>query len=322
MKHLSSSPLPEIRASGDEEAWEIQMDEKKGNAARSAWVGGRAKTTRSRQPLERTGERDERLTRPERTRVEAIEKGKVLVLPQTLDDAFGRLTARLRYITAPEALVLGGGTVLAVRYEHRESTDLDIFCSLNTSEQIDREHGERVWIDHLEEWLGENPNRTIGAMTVVGKIGEVPFSVCPASGVLETGTPQQIYGHRIAAQTTHEILEGKILGRIVDKETPNTIRDLYDITIAARLEPQAMKSVLTKLARWPKQAERALQSLIDTPSDLHRSDPKPIINACYDLELGDLAKRLVPMVHSGDPAQAPVTRPVAAKKKKREGRER
>ena len=154
-------------------------------------------------------------------------------------------------------------------------------------------------------------------MTVVGKIGEVPFSVCPASGVLETGTPQQIYGHSIAGQTTHEILEGKILGRIVDKETPNTIRDLYDITIAARLEPQTMKSVLTKLARWPKQAERALQSLNDTPSDLHKTDPKPIINAGYDLDIGDLAKRLIPMIHSGDPAQAPMTRPVSAKKKNR-----
>ena len=219
------------------------------------------------------------------------------------------------FISGPETFVLGGGTVLAARYMHRESTDLDIFCSMSTSEQIDGAHGERVWINHLEEWLGQSPERTVGAMSVVGKIGDVEFSVCPASGVLETGTPQHIQGHIIPGQTTHEILEGKILGRIIDANTPNTIRDLYDITIAARLEPEVMGSVLAKLARWPTQAARVLESLNDTPSDLHKTDPKPIINARYDLKLGDLAKRLIPMIHSGDPARVPTTRPIQAKEK-------
>ena len=295
-------------------AW--NMDEKKGNVANNAWVGDPAKATTGFEPPRGTRGGGGKLTQTERERVRAIERGKALILPQTLNEAFERLSERLRYISAPGTFVLGGGTVLAARYKHRESTDLDVFCSLSTSEQIDREHGERVWINHLEEWIGENPDRTVGAMAVVGKIGDVPFSVCPANGVLETGTPQEIYGHNIAGQTTHEILEGKILGRIIDENTPNTIRDLYDITVAARLEPQAMRSVLTKLARWPRQVERAAESLNDTPSDLHKTDPKPIIKARYDLEFADLAKRLIPMIRSAEPGQAPTTRPTSIKNKK------
>ena len=250
------------------------------------------------------------LTLAERKRVEAIERGEPLILAEILDGPFRDLSARLAHISPTGTFVLGGGTVLAARYRHRKSTDLDIFLSLITSERIDRKHGERVWINHLKEWLGDEPEQTIGAMTVIGMIGNVPFSVCPASGVLETGIPQEIYGHIIAGQTTHEILEGKILGRIIDENTPNTIRDLYDITVAARLEPEAMASVLTKLAKWPIQVERAMMSLNDTPNDLHETDPKPIIEARYDLELPNLAQRLIPMMQSGDPAQAPTTRPM------------
>ena len=217
---------------------------------------------------------------------------------------------RLRRFIDPDAVVLGGGTVLAARYGHRDSTDLDLFCSIATSERIHTEHGERVWIDHLAEWLGDNAQKTIGAMGVTGTLDDVPFSVFPASGVLETGIPQQIEGHVIAAQTTHEILEGKILGRIADQDTENTIRDLYDITIAARLEPKAMTAVLAKLAKWPGQHAQAIKNLEETPANLHEIDSKPIAGARYALELANLAQRLVPMIKSGDPRRAPPTRPL------------
>lgn len=287
----------------------VEVGKKQYSEGTEAWTDGTAKAAVEFEPGSNDARQGRGLTAAERKRVEAIERNEILILPESLDQPFRELAERLTRISPPGAFVLGGGTVLAARYRHRDSTDLDVFCSMKTSERIDAEHGERVWIRHLEGWLGEHPERTIGAMTVVGTIGNVPFSVCPASGVLETGTPQAIHGHIIEAQTTHEILEGKILGRIIDEDTTNTIRDLYDMTVAARLEPRAMASALGKLGKWPIQMERVVKSLSETPSDLHRTDPRPIIEARYDLEFPNLAQRLIPMIESGDPAQAPQTRP-------------
>lgn len=99
-------------------------------------------------------------------------------------------------------------------------------------------------------------------------------------------------------------------GGIADERTENTIRDLYDITIAARLEPRSMASVLHKLAKWSPQRALVKKSLEETPTELHETDPKPIIGARYDLELSNLAQRLIPMIESSDPDKAPTTLPL------------
>ena len=43
---------------------------------------------------------------------------------------------------------------------------------------------------------------------------------------------------------TQQILEGKILGRLCDPEARVAIRDLYDIAVTCRLEPEAIRVVL------------------------------------------------------------------------------
>ena len=100
------------------------------------------------------------------------------------------------------------------------------------------------------------------------------------------------------------------MGRIADSDTPNTIRDLYDLTIAARMEPDTVATVMRKLRRWPPMRERAIKNLRSTPADLHLRDPKAIMDARYDIDLQDLAGRLVGLVESADPESAPPAEPI------------
>ena len=100
---------------------------------------------------------------------------------------------------------------------------------------------------------------------------------------------------------TQQILEGKILGRLCDTETPVAIRDLYDIAIACRLEPESVRSVLQKVRRDAKRQSYILERLNRTPADLHEADPKPVMEPRYRIELHGLAQRLIGLFESGDP---------------------
>ena len=90
-------------------------------------------------------------------------------------------------------VVLGGGTILAARYDHRVSTDLDLFFTHETSDRIHFDHDEHVWVKTVGEWLDDDES-AIGAMGVTGTISGIDFSIFPASEVLRTGNPQPIDG--------------------------------------------------------------------------------------------------------------------------------
>ena len=249
------------------------------------------------------------LTEAEAERVRAIQANQPLVLPAALNRPLAILQDRLANIMKLSEVVLGGGTILAARYDHRVSTDLDLFFTHETSDRIHFDHGEHVWVKTVGKWLDDD-EPAIGAMGVTGTISGIDFSIFPASEVLRTGNPQPIDGYWIRAQTTHEILEGKIMGRIADSDTPNTIRDLYDLTIAARMEPDTVATVMRKLRRWPPVHERAIKNLRSTPADLHLRDPQAIMDARYDIDMQDLGGRLVELVESADPESAPPAEPI------------
>ena len=249
------------------------------------------------------------LTEAEAERIRAIQANQPLVLPTVMNRPLAILHDRLANIVKLSEVVLGGGTILAARYDHRVSTDLDLFFTHETSDRIHVDHGEDVWVKTVGEWLDDNET-AIGAMGVTGTISGIAFSIFPASDVLRTGNPQPIDGYWIRGQTTHEILEGKIMGRIADSDTPNTIRDLYDLTVAARMEPDTVATVMRKIRLWPRMHERAMTNLRSTPADLHLRDPKGIMNARYDIDLQDLGGRLVELVESADPESAPPAEPI------------
>ena len=59
----------------------------------------------------------------------------------------------------------------------------------------------------------------------------------------------------------------------------------------------------------PKTHDAIIESLAQTPANLHKTDPKPVIKATYDVDLEDLGRRLVPMFQTGDATRAPATLP-------------
>ena len=76
------------------------------------------------------------LTEAEAERIRAIQANRPLVLPTAMNRPLALLHDRLANIMKLSEVVLGGGTILAARYDHRVSTDLDLFFTHETSDRM------------------------------------------------------------------------------------------------------------------------------------------------------------------------------------------
>ena len=79
----------------------------------------------------------------EETRRKAIAQGEPLQLAPRLRAAARRLERLFRTVLQPEEIRLGGGTVLAARYGHRTSHDLDYWFT-ETAAEAPRANSERI----------------------------------------------------------------------------------------------------------------------------------------------------------------------------------
>ena len=169
-----------------------------------------------------------------------------LALPEGSRRIFDQgLPLLLEFIPA-EHLLLGGGTALAARWQHRDSLDIDLFTSRTTfTEAIFR---QRAQFEARLEELGSGRIAMLGpdgcAFYVHGAKVEVlsfPPLTHPSRSVDCTGSPS------IALETSLEILAKKLHRRMIvhGRIVP---RDLYDLAYARRFEPapQTVRALLEK----------------------------------------------------------------------------
>jgi len=151
---------------------------------------------------------------------------------------------RLNPVMDTDACLLGGGTALECRWQHRRSTDIDLFIDLRSwcdySEEImkmatywGRDSGVDI---HLEpngfvcrnSPHGQGSLHTSGDITRIGRSGEF----------LPDGS--------IELQKSAEILVRKIQQRIV-VGCQYLIRDAYDVVCGAWKEPRALQEAVNCL---------------------------------------------------------------------------
>jgi len=142
---------------------------------------------------------------------------------------------------ASEAAVLGGGTVLAARWRHRISTDIDLFT---TSDEWMRVRARLV--EHLQGMtdlrIGVYPSMVSCELPDGGRFsfsGSDSVMADPLSAEFEATTG-------IGLHDTAEILARKIRARMVNSRS-YLVRDAYDVVCARIYEPQALGRVLRTL---------------------------------------------------------------------------
>ena len=181
---------------------------------------------------------------------------------------------------------LGGGTLLAARWGHRVSTDID----LTVAEASQRD----VLLARNGRWLHEELQK------VGGEPVEVHDRVCKmqfAEGRLDLArmdpTPRRgheaarVDGVGLTVLSTCQVLTGKLRGR----GTESPVRDLYDVVAAAKhdplglaravntLAPLELESIVTRWAIAEKLYQMAAQDEIRPLNEGLLVEPENIVEA-------------------------------------------
>ena len=148
---------------------------------------------------------------------------------------------------------LGGGTVLAARWKHRTSTDIDIFWHKNR-------WSPNETLRRLEEWLGrfEEQPETQQMSPDISKIewreGDTDFIATP----ILTNRPHRdaVQSTTLTACSTAEILAGKIIGRALIP-----FRDIFDAATAAIKQPQELDEAFRIAKQYPISGQTAIDRI-------------------------------------------------------------
>ena len=135
---------------------------------------------------------------------------------------------------------LGGGTILAARWRHRLSTDIDVLLP-----------GRNSLIDVLQENDDNIVTRLGGTPEAVGG-GRVKVAFEHGRLDLSTFKPDPPYGHREAFVDGHRevvLSSGQILRGKLDRVEQVLVRDVFDIVTASEAEPAALATAASMMSR-------------------------------------------------------------------------
>lgn len=162
---------------------------------------------------------------------------------------------------------MGGGTALACRWQHRHSTDVDLFVAHERYRHFRWNTGGRFTLDltaarlPVDRLIIDNRGAYI---SFHGRPGHI--SVSPARGLpLDPRSPDTVRGTRVPFETTAEILAKKLLFRMA-RDQQLLPRDLYDIAVARQRDAPALQTALDALS------DEELGKLVEAFED-HRGRP-------------------------------------------------
>ncbi len=177
----------------------------------------------------------------------AEEEGLHLTEPaKSLWAAIRNRLAELRHEheETPEAWMMGGGSVLAARWRHRKSTDIDLITSAGWQIRGLETTGRNDFTKSMKSVGGrlDGYNQAVVEMTFPGRKRLHVFrsDPSPASG----HSSKAIDGHPFDALSTTQILAGKLLNRSLRAPA----RDLYDIIVASEREPSRLHHAVNMLS--------------------------------------------------------------------------
>ena len=207
-----------------------------------------------------------------------------LVLPEGSWKIFEEVVPLVLEFVPPEELLLGCGTALATRWQHRDSFDIDLFTS--QAAFTTAIYDQWTQFEARVEELALSRIATVGTegCTVYCEHGRVEIVACQPQ-TKRSRSRDRTSDPVIALETNLEILAKKLHRRILaqGRIVPS---DLYDMAVARHLEPETMEEAWSAgQVRDPAVLFAALSSFSSGWMERHE---EPVVNARYP-ELRDNA---------------------------------
>ena len=190
-----------------------------------------------------------------------------MTLPEQLEAGLGWIATFLDRWLPRSSYVIGGGTILAARWQHRLSTDIDLFAE---EQALSHALKPNTWSE-----IGEALDREAAC----GTISELVLSPTGFSFIIPNGpisfysiphlTPNAISDERedftgIYAERSVEILFKKLRGRMVNAGG-YVARDLYDVVVCYGVDRASFDGAMAALSPLERDSLRY---------DVQRSDTR------------------------------------------------
>ena len=215
-------------------------------------------------------------------RGEPQEDEAALRLQPYLQEAAKKFSSFLEERLGQLTLAMGGGSILAARYAHRRSTDIDLWLPREPQSGDDEALQDLPPSDRMERlrdeaWAGGVPER-VTEERIEGVFHAVPVSmkVPPRKEFPDIGTGRcTVEGTSWLAQTTEQILWGK-LQRARVAVLP--VRDLYDLAVISAITGESTEMAIASMDA--KDREKAIAAL--RYADVVKE--KPLIDAIWTID--------------------------------------
>ena len=215
---------------------------------------------------------------------------QALTIPRHIMAPFYRSEILFRNIYGKDMnkITLGGGTVLAMHWQHRVSTDLDYF--LNPQHLTGKENISliRNAADYLENAAAKNIIHSLKKSPYHLKfmIDKTEVSLFTSTPLTDDPTTHHEKHSSLKLDNITEILSKKLSGRVMSLGT-FAIRDFYDFCVACHKTPEAFTATLNILE--PSELTEIADEIKDWRNSplIGQSDKdKPLLEPVYK-ELAD-----------------------------------
>lgn len=189
-----------------------------------------------------------------------------------------------------DTLAIGGGTILQARWEHRISTDLDLFSPHKTfhdvvqskASQMEPELCSIPGVDATKTW--------VEAGSICCLVKGVELTVLPAESLNNEDSGCVVPRTTLYTETTTTILYKKMLLRMLAGGAYEA-RDVFDLYTAMEKDPDALHRAITLI---PQHSRNNIAVTLDfLPDSWYRDQTKPVIGATYTVPHSSMINALI-----------------------------
>ncbi len=195
-------------------------------------------------------------------------------VPTWVTDCLRTVLPALRKHFRDDWLSLGGGTILQARWNHRTSTDIDLFSDqqlfnsvIGTSaSQLEQDLYSIGEVDSEHSWVDQN--------TVYCEVNGTELTLMPSSVFLNEASGFFVPSTRIKTESTATILHKKVAARLVGAGACE-IRDIFDLYTAISKDREALLEAVGPIPQ--RSLDRASATMKSRPASWYQDTTKPLV---------------------------------------------
>lgn len=161
-----------------------------------------------------------------------------------------------------------GGTILAARWAHRESTDIDLLIPAKSGIEYiksDKNPGAAEELAARMEKLGATEINEKGRFQIIIKVKDGKVDIFESDPPMRYGFTTERVEHR----TERVMSNAQIIAGKMSRAGRNPVRDLFDIAVAGEIDGRSLE---TAVNGWSEATRKTVSDLWSESSEAYRRD--------------------------------------------------